>query len=664
MHLKRIDLHIHTVSTEIDEAFDFSIEALAEHVSANSLDAIAVTNHNIFDKANFVEVREGLPETIVLPGVEVSVEKFHVLVIGSPEYVETLSEKCEQLPHIRQGDEGIELERFVELFCDGTFLAIPHYKKNPHIPEETLRKLGNAVSALEVTSQKKWQRAFESQGKPVVVFSDYRASEASESIIGKYTCTSIEDCSFEALRLAFLDKAKFQLSGQDGLLEIAPNLCASSKLNVVLGARSSGKTYLLDQIYHSQAPDDVLYIKQFEIVKDAEETEFSQLLKDEASRFESSYRRELVELCQFVETLPSRESTLKLTKDYLKKLKEYAETVSREDAFSKCVMYSASKLAVISSADEEKLVRAVITLMDKNVLSEQIESIVGHEQLRTLLKLAIGAFKSAELLKVRRAKTNEIITKIKSALATKSSRPQCPVSPFAETCLRNEVVNRLSDFRQNMTLPQLVSETQVGRFKRVAKRVNHKDATKLKHAIGSQESLAGLLAKESSEFVEKVIANAAPGKLANAFFDIEVSLLNEVGDSVSGGQKAEYLFLRKIEDAETFDVVLIDEPESSFDNPFLFEEIRSHVKRISNDTTVFLSTHNNILGVSVKPDRIILATVSKDGIHDMYSGDASSAKLTSAAGKTIDRADTLLDLMEAGQEAYTERQPYYGLDLH
>ncbi len=75
MHLKRIDLHIHTVSTEIEEAFDFSIEALAEHVSANSLDAIAVTNHNIFDKTNFVEVREGLPGTIVLPGVEVSVEK-------------------------------------------------------------------------------------------------------------------------------------------------------------------------------------------------------------------------------------------------------------------------------------------------------------------------------------------------------------------------------------------------------------------------------------------------------------------------------------------------------------------------------------------------------------------------------------------------------------
>ena len=661
--MKRIDLHIHTISTEIEEAFDFSIEALAGHVSANSLDAIAITNHNIFDKANYEEICEGLSGTIVLPGVEVSVEKFHALAIGGPEHVEALSEKCEQIANISQGDEGIGLEQFVELFCDGTFLVIPHYKKKPHIPKEALRKLGNAVSALEVTSQKKWQRAFESQGKPVVIFSDYRASEASESIIGKCTCTSIEDCSFDALKLAFLDKAKFQLSEQDGLLEIAPNLCASSKLNVVLGARSSGKTHLLDQIYHSQAPDDVLYIKQFEIVRDAEETEFSQLLKDEASRFESAYRRELVELCQFVETLPSRESTLKSTKDYLKKLKEYAETVSREDAFSRCAMYSASKLAVVSSADEEKLVKSIITLMDKNVLSAQIESLIGHERLKTLLELAIGAFKSAELLKVRRAKTNEIIAKIKTALATKSSRPQCPVSPFAETCLRSEVVRRLSDFRQNMTLPQPVSETQVGRFKRVAKRVNHKDATKLKHAIGSQESLAGLLTKEPAEFVERAIANAAPGKLANAFFDIEVSLLNEVGDSVSGGQKAEYLFLRKIEDAQTFDVALIDEPESSFDNPFLFEEIRSHVKRISNDTTVFLSTHNNVLGVSVKPDRIILATVSNDGSHDIYSGDAGAEKLTSATGETIDRAGTLLNLMEAGQEAYIERRPYYGVDF-
>ena len=76
-----------------------------------------------------------------------------------------------------------------------------------------------------------------------------------------------------------------------------------------------------------------------------------------------------------------------------------------------------------------------------------------------------------------------------------------------------------------------------------------------------------------------------------------------------------------------------------------------------------MSTLNNVLGVSVKPDRIVLAAVSRDSNHEMYSGDASSIKLTSNSGEAIDRADTLLGLMETGREACAERQPYYGIDL-
>ena len=50
MHLRRIILHTHTVSTEIEEHFNFSIGALYEHVRTNSLDVIAITNHNIIMK--------------------------------------------------------------------------------------------------------------------------------------------------------------------------------------------------------------------------------------------------------------------------------------------------------------------------------------------------------------------------------------------------------------------------------------------------------------------------------------------------------------------------------------------------------------------------------------------------------------------------------------
>ena len=117
------------------------------------------------------------------------------------------------------------------------FWLFPIARKT-YIPKEALRKLDNAVSTLEVTSSKKWQRAFDSQDKSAVVFSDYRASANSVQVIEKNTCASIEDWSFEALKLAFSQQGEIQLPGQDGLLEIEPDLCASPKLNVVLGARS------------------------------------------------------------------------------------------------------------------------------------------------------------------------------------------------------------------------------------------------------------------------------------------------------------------------------------------------------------------------------------------------------------------------------------------
>lgn len=48
--LKKIDLHIHTISTVSDsKKFLFSMEKLKEYVSTRNLDAIAITNHNIFD---------------------------------------------------------------------------------------------------------------------------------------------------------------------------------------------------------------------------------------------------------------------------------------------------------------------------------------------------------------------------------------------------------------------------------------------------------------------------------------------------------------------------------------------------------------------------------------------------------------------------------------
>lgn len=45
----KIDLHLHTISTEKDNEFTFDIETLQKYIKMNELSAVAITNHNKFD---------------------------------------------------------------------------------------------------------------------------------------------------------------------------------------------------------------------------------------------------------------------------------------------------------------------------------------------------------------------------------------------------------------------------------------------------------------------------------------------------------------------------------------------------------------------------------------------------------------------------------------
>ena len=69
--MKRCDLHIHTVPSISDRSFLYDKEVLIDYVSKTGLDVIAITNHNLFDYSQFLDIKDSLPNTIVLPGIEV-----------------------------------------------------------------------------------------------------------------------------------------------------------------------------------------------------------------------------------------------------------------------------------------------------------------------------------------------------------------------------------------------------------------------------------------------------------------------------------------------------------------------------------------------------------------------------------------------------------------
>ena len=91
--MKKIDLHIHTVPGISDSDFVFCLDAFKRYVSEAKLDALAVTNHNIFDAAQFKTIKEALDIT-VFPGIEVDLAGGHLLIISDGSNLEDFESRA------------------------------------------------------------------------------------------------------------------------------------------------------------------------------------------------------------------------------------------------------------------------------------------------------------------------------------------------------------------------------------------------------------------------------------------------------------------------------------------------------------------------------------------------------------------------------------------
>ena len=139
-------------------------------------------------------------------------------------------------------------------------------------------------------------------------------------------------------------------------------------------------------------------------------------------------------------------------------------------------------------------------------------------------------------------------------------------------------------------------------------------------------------------------------------------ILNKDGHEVSGGERSEFRLLQEIADANNFDLLLIDEPESSFDNLFLKLGVNEIIKSISRTMPVVVVTHNNTVGASVGADYLIFTSKETEGgkpIYRTYSGYPSDKELVAIDGRRAPSYLTLLNALEAGNEAYEARRRAY-----
>lgn len=685
----RVDLHIHTIATPSDSNdFEFDIDVLSQYVAEASLGAIAITNHNVFDRQGYEEIRNALPIP-VFPGIEINVTKpgsfGHVLIIADPSDLQEFMTGSETISNLcPDAKSRVDWSAVMRAFPSiRRWLVIPHYIKDRKMDEATIEAIRqtSGVDALEVSNAKKWLVNSAQSKEPLVVFSDcrpgmrmqdYQSSLEPKRYAYGYSYINCGNASVQSIKLALKDKKNVSIFNGNNTFEILPEgIPVSPRLNVIMGERSSGKTFTLKRILDAYPESERLYIEQFEITREAKEDAFNKLVNEEDKGFFDEYFEPLSTLMKDFLSIDSEGIKSDCT-SYCEELVIYAN--SPEDEYSSCPVYrngsfsfEAEKLAL---NDDAKLRQAISTLLSSERRKTVIDEVVGlsrlaklSDELRHLMKAAHNHISYGQ-------KSNEIISSIRKELEKKSARKPLPSSdPIKDYFRYCYFEKRLCDVLDSFSVSTELASEDVLRFKKTRIRKPTKNATEARKGLKVPQGIEvpklfskGMTSKQRLEVLRSYGSDVIP-IACNLLFKIDCQIVTSdaAHSPLSGGQRAEYLLLHKLLQARGKDVVLIDEPESSFDNLFLNGEVKRMVKDLATRATVFLVTHNNTLGVSAHPDWILYAKKERDGLYRLYSGSLTANSLTSADGVELSTEEVLLTSMEAGRDAYLDRRSYYGI---
>lgn len=675
--MKRCDLHIHTVASVSDRAFTFDKDVLLNYVKTTGLDIIAITNHNLFDYTQFQEIKSSLPNTTVLPGIEVDLEKGHILVIANNDdgTLFDFNIKCENVKNlIKTKDDDIDYETFIKIFGDlSKYLLIPHYDKQPKLHKDVIEKLGRNIIAGEVSSVKKfiYMEKEEDEKLTPVYFSDVRIENGitPDMFPVSHTFLDIDEVNVNTLKLCLMDKTKVSLTADKGikLFQIFPNgQMLSTGLNIMFGKRSTGKTYTLDAIA-KRFEGKAKYIKQFELLnagkKDSDQ--FENDLKIRQENYTENFLHEFRTVVTDMLNTCSADEDEKKIQNYLESVMSYAQQSDVNDVFSKAKLFNESEFKELSTDEIKKLIGATLTLLESQLFKPIINKYIPEASLKALLKELIEKERTGFEKNQYFKEINNMIKLVKDLLQLKSAAPRIPEIDLYQYFInkrKREVFEQVANAVKNN---RTISTEKAGHFTISVSAHPFTKATDLKTVVQKQVSLANAFAQYGHPvlYLNELKASAIESdRIYKLFAAIDYKILNSSGLPVSGGERSEFIFLQKIKDAILSDILIIDEPESSFDNIFLKNEVNRFIKEMAEQMPVIVSTHNNTIGGSIKPDYILYTEKkieSGEPRFNIYSAYPTAKDLTDVEGNTIKNYEITLNSLEAGEQAYSERKDIY-----
>lgn len=674
--MKRCDLHIHTVPSVSDRVFTYDKDILLDYVAKTELDVIAITNHNLFDYAQFQEIKDALTQIVVLPGIEVDLENGHILVIANNDdgTLFDFNAKCEEVKNlIKTKDDDIPYDTFIRIFGDlSKYLLIPHYEKEPKLHKDTIEKLGRNIIAGEVSSVKKfiYMEKEDTELTPVY-FSDFRIEKGvtPDKYPVSHTFFDIDQVNVNTLKLCLMDKTKVSLTSEKGikLFQIFPNgQMLSTGLNIMFGKRSTGKTHTLNAIA-SRFEGRAKYIKQFELLNTSrnDSEQFENDLKVRQENSAEDYLREFgVIVTDILKTCSADEDEMKLQK-YLEAVMSSAQQSDVNDVFSKSKLFNESNFKELSYDEIKKLINATLILLESQLYKSLVNRHLPEASLKSLLKELIEQCRKDNVANLYFKEVNNIIKMVKESLQLKSAAPRIPNIDLYQYFINKKKREIFAQVAIAIKKSRTISTEKAGHFTISVSARPFANATDLKTVGLKQVSLTNAFAKYGNpvQYLDELkAAGVESDRIYKLFAAIDYRILNSSGLPVSGGERSEFNFLQKIKDAILCDILIIDEPESSFDNLFLKNEVNKFIKEMAENMPVIISTHNNTIGGSIKPDYILYTEkkMEANGTHfNIYSGYPTAKTLRDVKGNTIENYKITLNSLEAGEHAYSERKDIY-----
>lgn len=669
--MKKIDLHIHTVKTISDRPFTYSLDTFKRYVSEARLDAVAVTNHDFFDIEQFRAIQQSLP-IVVFPGIEVNVDKGHVLMISDGCDLEDFDERSRRVSQkIRNVGDSVPVSELKAIFGDlGKYLIIPHYDKRPAVAGATLDELRQYISAGEVDSAKKFIRNVKDASKLTpVLFSDARMSESMTTLPTRQTYVDCGNLTLNALKSCFRDKSKVSLSEADGnklwqVFDDGQRL--STGLNVLIGSRSSGKTFTLDEI--QRVTRNVKYIRQFSLVQQSDaayEKEFNNIVEKRRSSVSEEYLSGLKRVVEEVSKVDLISSD-RAVDSYLETLLRSAEEVDRHDAYSKASLFNETDFPIEEVGTLGTLIGSVRQVIENVAYRDVIEKHLKLDDLKRLAVELMGLYATKSLENEKKKYVNSILRDVKAGLKIRTSATQVEDVDLYAYCMDRKRVARFIEMVNILKQEAVIFTEAVRDFKVEARRLPFTNATDVKASNRLSTSLADVFPRYGSPYeylMELKKKETIPvADIYKLFVKVNFRILNRDGFEISGGERSEYRLLMEISDAQNYDVLLIDEPESSFDNLFLRSDVNNLLKVISMTMPVVVVTHNNTVGASIGPDFLLHTRKEMESgkvAYRLYSGYPSDKTLKSAGGKEIRTHEILMDSLEAGAAAYDARRESY-----